>query len=395
MKIHRFTVLGIILGVTLSIIATRTFAITSNNVTWSISPYPNDHNFAFTIINDVDGGYSKRLAPLFDTFDNLGLRITTTAFCFTINPDHEKHDQDNLNEHGRQSPEFFGPENVPLTVDSERLFYKQLSKRGHEIGMHSPSRGSDTRQQLKQGFEYFRGIFGSYPKIYVEHDCRNNKEAQSNEGADPSSAFYCTDLLNQYGSWIWIDGACALTDQRHEKFYDILAADGSPFNEFARKTYGIVKGFIRSGKWENSTGEGFLQWYSKANIDDLEKNRGLALVYTHLDRRWLDRETRRMREPIRQRLEYLVSKDGWFVPASVILDRFQAMKNIFISYNEKHLKVINANSITVEGFTLISHKNQILVYNSSVFRPNKEKEIIIGTLKPFETKAFNIIANPR
>ena len=48
---------------------------------WTLSAYPHGRDFAFTIIHDADDAYSKRLALLFDTFDELGLKVTTTSFC--------------------------------------------------------------------------------------------------------------------------------------------------------------------------------------------------------------------------------------------------------------------------------------------------------------------------
>ena len=37
--------------------------------TWGISLYPDGYRFAFTIVHDADTAYSRRLAPLFDVFD--------------------------------------------------------------------------------------------------------------------------------------------------------------------------------------------------------------------------------------------------------------------------------------------------------------------------------------
>ena len=169
--------------------------------------------------------------------------------------------------------------------------------------MHTPSPTSDTRQQIIEAFEKFKEIFGYYPKVYVEHWRLGNKETQSNKGANPRSPYYCTDILNRYGCWVWVDGPGALANQRSEKFYDVLAVNGTPFSEFAQKRYGIIKGFVRTGKWKHADGDGFLQWYSKANIDSLEKERGLALVYTHLDRKWIDPKTRQTRESIKKAFE--------------------------------------------------------------------------------------------
>lgn len=365
-------------------------AFKSNNE-WEISPYPNGHNFAFTIIHDADSAYSQRLAPLFEVFDKLGLKITATLFTFWADWARKGKVWSEWNALGKGEDRFFVPIGVPLEDEKEAEFYKFLALRGHEIGMHTPSDTSDTREELIRAYKYFKKVFGHYPKVYVEHSNRSNKEDQSNEGANPESNYYSTDLLNFYKSWIWVDGPGALPNKKHKKFYDILAVNGSPFSKFALDQYGIAKGFVRTGKWKNSNGDGFLDWYTQKNIDILSKERGLALVYTHLNYKWLDPKTRRMRKSIKNRLKYLVSKDGWFVPASKILDRFYAIDQIELSSNAEWLKIINKGSTAINGLTVMSHEGKKLYRNGKTLKPNKDKEIFIGVIQPSETLSFKIV----
>ena len=360
---------------------------------WLASPWPDGHDFAFTIVHDPDHAYSKRLSPLFRAFDDFGMKITAAVFIYppeSGDPGYKefsKGEKERLEAVADRDQEFWGPSNVPLTDKSECLFYKDLAARGHEIGMHTPSPISDNREKVIKAFEYFKNIFGSYPKVYVDHWPGGNKETQSNEGADPTSAYYCTDILNQYGSWIWADIA-GLPWHEKEEFYDVLASNGTPFNEKLRKECGILKGFVRTGKYKQGDGDGFLEWYTETNIDSLKRNRGLALVYAHLEQKWLDPNTKEMRSAISNRLEYLVSKDGWFVPAGQILDRYEVMNQVFLSYNERWLKVINNNPFPVEGVTLLMPQDQRcdLVTKSGVkLKPNQDNEIVIDRLSPFET----------
>ncbi len=107
-----------------------------------------------------------------------------------------------------------------------------------------------------------------------------------------------------------------------------------------------------------------------------------------------------MRSAISNRLEYLVSKDGWFVPAGQILDRYEVMNQVFLSYNEHWLKVINNNPFPVEGVTLLVPQDQRcdLVTKSGVkLKPNQDNEIVIDRLSPFETLSilFQARINPK
>lgn len=355
---------------------------------WEISLYPNGYEFAFTIVHDADSAYSQRLAPLFEAFDKLGFKITATAFAFWAEWARDGKIWSEWNKSSDKDSRFFAPKAVPLTDKNEREFYRALAARGHEIGMHSPSDTSDTRKDLIRAFEYFKQVFGSYPRVYVEHSSTSNKEAQSNEGSNPASIYYNTDLLNHYGPWIWVDGPGALQDQKHEQFYDIMAANGSPFSRFALERYGIKKGFMRTGKWKEATGDGFLQWYSEKNIDSLEKNRGMALVYTHLDSKWLDPQTRKIRSSIENRLRYLASKHGWFASAGTILDRAQAVHRLRLYRNETLLKIVNTSRERIDGLTIISNRGRGLRSGDKTWRPARRGEIVVGTILPGETLSF-------
>ncbi len=357
---------------------------------WSISLFPDGYSFAFTIVSDADAAYSRRLEPLFEVFDEFGFKITVTVFTFWADwTSNGKIWLDWIK--NRDSDGFFAPNSVPLMDEKEREFYIQLSARGHEIGMHTPSETSNTRADVIRAFEYFKEVFGCYPGVYVEHAVTRNKDAQASEGSKPGSTHFTTDLLNSYEPWVWVDDDCGVPDKHHSRFYDILAVNGSPFNTVAAERYGIAKAFLRTGKWREADGDGFLSWYSEGNIDALEKDRGLALVYMHLDSKWLDVETRKMRTPIKERLRYLASKNGWFAPAGVILDRARAVHKLKLYHTKNSLKLVNTGSDIIDGLTLTSNRNKSLLDREKEWKPGRRGDIVLGTIHPGETLRFKIV----
>jgi len=282
------------------------------------SLYPEGCRFAFTIVHDADSAYSKRLAPLFDVFDDLGLRVTASAFAFWA----QWARGGAIWSEWRAASPLTAPIAVPFCDPDERSFYQDLEARGHEIALHTPSDTSSTREEVVAAFELYRTTFGHYPTVYTEHSSRSNKDAQSNQGSDPSSPYYCRDVLLRYNPWIWVDGAGALPDTSDGKYFEI-PPDATPLNEQACARYGLPKAFVRTGRWTAGDADGFLDSYSEENLDTLERDGGMALAYTHFDYGWLDSSTGRMRADLEDRLRYLAAKPGWFAPAGEILDRWQ------------------------------------------------------------------------
>lgn len=280
--------------------------------------YPDGCRFAFTIVHDADSAYSARLAPLFDVFDDLGFRITASAFAFWASWARNG----SIWSEWRQASAFTAPIAVPLCDPTERRFYQRLASRGHEVALHSPSDTSNTPAEIADAFELYKSTFDRYPAVYTEHSSRSNKDAQSNEGSDPASPYYCRDLLLEYDPWIWVDGPGGLRDDDDGKHFEIPPT-ASPLNHHANQQYGLGKAFVRTGRWTRGNGDGFLESYSEENIDTLERDGGMALVYTHLDDGWLEPGTRRMRADLETRLRYLAGKPGWFAPAGEILERWQ------------------------------------------------------------------------
>lgn len=357
---------------------------------WRLNPYPDGHRFAFTIVQDADSAYSRRLAPLFDEFDALKMKLTATVFVFWAEWAHGGRSWTEWLSNATPEQSFFRPIAVPLVDPAERAFYLSLAARGHEIGMHSASETSDTAAQTERAFEYFTQVFGHPPSVYVEHSHKNNKEALVNEGADPRSPYYILEILRRYRPWVWLDDPLGLPRPENPRYFDLFSIPGGPFNAELSRRYGLSKVFMRSGLAAQADGDGFLNWYSPANIDLLERDRGLALVYTHLDKKWLDVTTRKMREPLRERLRYLASKNGWFAPAGRILDRLLLMKNVSLQRTGKHVRIQNRNPVSVDSITLISSAKAGLCGARQVFRPSSSGDIVLGSIRSGEILDFTI-----
>ncbi len=115
------------------------------------------------------------------------------------------------------------------------------------------------------------------------------------------------------------------------------------------------------------------------------------MVYMHLDRKWLDSRNRKIRKSIKERLTYLASKKGWFVPAGTILDRTRAIYDVKLYHSDGALKIVNTGARRIEEFTVISHKGRSLREGDTLYKPQGEGEILLGAIRPQETLSLKII----
>ena len=353
---------------------------------WRTSRHPPGCKFAFTIVHDADSAYSQRLRPLFDVFDDLGFRLTVTAFTYWAEWAHDGAIWAKWRDERDQDRAFLAPKSVPLADPVERQFYRQLAARGHEIGMHSASETSDTRARIQAAMASFEETFGAPPAVYVEHSPENNKDALANEGADPASPYYCLDLLRESGAWLWI-GYSGLRPHGDERYYQI-APDQPLLDLTATRRFGLTKAFVRTGRRREARGDDFLKWYSEDHIDALE---GSALVYMHLDMGWLDLQTRQMRRPLAERLRYLASKPGWFAPASQILDRTRAVDGICLTTDGRRLLVENTTEHGVTELVLIAPARKSLRCGNEELRPNSSSRIVVPSVGAHERLTFDIV----
>ncbi|ABR54311.1 hypothetical protein Mevan_0403 [Methanococcus vannielii SB] len=84
----------------------------------------------------------------------------------------------------------------------------------------------------------------------------------------------------------------------------------------------IIKNKKFSNYWFSSSNGAnvseFINLLSYKNIDKLEEEGGLCIIYTHFAQGFI--KNGEINQEFKDRIKYLSKKDGWFAPASEILD---------------------------------------------------------------------------
>lgn len=266
--------------------------------------------FAFTIVDDTDGATVENIKPIYDYLYQKGMLTTKTVWVYPPR-------------------DYFPGESLE---NSEYCAYvKNLKEKGFEIALHDAGSGEFSGTEIRAALEKFKNIFGDYPKMNINH------------GDNPSGMYWCgkrfsAPVAKMYdfykkkkGTFVeskgdvpesasfW-GGAC----KEHIKYIrnrvygelNLLKRDKyTPYREKRKDTY--------SNYWFSSsdamTADMFVKLLSRKNVDKLEKEHGCAIIYTHFGYGFVD-ENGDLRKDVRDAIDYIAAKDGWFAPASEILD---------------------------------------------------------------------------
>jgi hypothetical protein len=271
--------------------------------------FPDGKRFAFSIVDDTDMATVARDRPLYDLLHKYGMRTTKTIWVFNALSDAHPPDQGET-----------------LRDPAYREFIAELRGKGFEIALHGVRGGSSERADIIAGLEQFHDEIGQYPTMHVNHS-HNADNVYWGErrwsfgpyrwayslvgrhefsGDDPQSAHFWGDLVQQRVRYV-----------NHFTFGDINLLNVTPSMPYhlSDKPY-VNLWFLTSDGGDLKAFETLL---SPENIDRLEREGGVCLVYAHLGAGSFTQDARAVAR-FEARIKDLAARNGWFAPASEILD---------------------------------------------------------------------------
>ncbi|MGU8573759.1 hypothetical protein [Clostridium perfringens] len=282
-------------------------------ITW-----PNNKKFAFTIIDDTDKASINNIKPVYDYLYKSGLITTKTIWAL---PSKDK----------------FGGQSI---CDKEyREFIKDLVDKGFEIALHGVGSGDYNREETLYGIKLINETFNRIPKIHINH-AHNSDNIYWGE----KRFVYPIDKIYKYLRHIAKrKSIISLGDEDNSKYF---------WGDFCKKNIKYIRNMVfsdintiscdkympykekRKEKYSNywfSSSDGYncetlIKLLSNENIDKLEKENGCSIVYTHFAYGFVN-EKGELNKEFKECIDYLSSKNGWFVPASQILDYLNNNKN--------------------------------------------------------------------
>lgn len=271
--------------------------------------FPEGTKFAFSIVDDSDFATLEHVRPVYEVLDRHGIRTTKTVWVFPTNkPSHDTNHGDSLSD-----PDY-------------RDYMLELQSRGFEIALHGIRGGSSTRAETIAGLDEFRRVLGHDPALHVNHSMNRENvywgskrwslpplrwlysliSENEFDGEDPESPYYWADELKARVKYV-----------NQFTFGDINLLNITPTIPYRLADRPGVNFWFPTADGDKI--KDFVGLLSAENLDRLEREGGVCLVYSHLGAGSFNRGSG-VDPRFEARIKDLASRNGWFVPASELLD---------------------------------------------------------------------------
>jgi len=270
--------------------------------------WPEGKRFAFSVFDDPDG-CSEDSRRVYHFLADLGFR--TTMAVWPLGP----------LRHANSRGETCSDPNY-------RAYVLGLQARGFEIAYHNAAPHTCTRDEIVESFQRFREYFGAPPVVAANH---YNLDALY-WGSERLHRGWRRSLYNlvslgrrrdqhsghvEGSPYFWGD-VCRTHIRYFRNFVyrEINTLKACPFQPYSDPDRPYVRAWFCAT--EGTDCRSFVQTISDANIDRLEQEGGMCIMYTHFGKGFvengkIDPEFRRLTTRLRE-------KNGWFAPVTDLLD---------------------------------------------------------------------------
>lgn len=268
--------------------------------------WPLNKEFAFTIIDDTDNASLKNIKPVYDYLFSKNIKTTKTIWIY---PSRDKFTGDTIQE------------------DEYLKFLIELEKKGYEIQLHGVGSGNFKRDEIIEGLLLFKEKFGRFPLLNTNHSQNpdNIYWGFKRFGVILENLFklFKGEKRHFYGDEIQSENFWGDLSKKHIMFMRNRSFNGiNTFNYDPRMPFS-EKRKIFSNYWFSSsdghTIREFNDLLTKSNIDKLRNQKGLCIVYTHFACGFVNLDGN-LNEKFKENISYLSEQNGWFVPATKILE---------------------------------------------------------------------------
>jgi len=280
--------------------------------------WPNNKAFAFTVFDDTDNSTIENVKPVYDLLHQLNFRTTKSVWVF--------------DPRGRCTGQ-------SLSDAGYLAWVKDIQSKGFEIGLHNVGDGDYLRKEIIDGIELFHQLLGVYPRIHTNHGCNPDNIYWYKDRFDwPYNILYSlyakmfknvrsdSDGSNEQSPYFW--GDVCKKHIHYIRNYACRNINTLSFNP--SMPYIDVRKEAFSNRWFSSsdgqTVKEFCDLLRPESLEQLIAEQGACIVYTHFASGFVKADGQV--DPLfRQRMEHLSTLNGFYEPASVVLDHLKSQQD--------------------------------------------------------------------
>lgn len=281
------------------------------------STWPDNRQFAFTILDDTDDTTVDNGKPVYDFLYNLGMRTTKTVWALDTPED----------ERGI----FFEAET--LAQPHYEQWVHELARAGFEIAFHNARMNSSPRDDTIRALNHIEQTFHQKVRLHCNHGYNRENLHWGNQRYKSAPVRLFLNALQRFrpaapfegdnpdSPWYWAD----IADQRIDyirafAFNKVNGLDippGRPFIDPLKQERCI---FFNTADAPNVYA--FNRLITTSQIDRLQRNGGWCILSTHLGKGFY--RDGKLDPTFRDTMKNIADRDGWFVPVSQLLDHLVA-----------------------------------------------------------------------
>jgi hypothetical protein len=287
--------------------------------------FPENKKFAFTIIDDTDTSTLQNIKPVYDLLYQNNIKTTKTVWVFNSESSNNSADLGDS-----------------LQNKAYKDYVVSLKAQGVEIASHGAKGGSSERAEILLAMDEYTNILGETPNMFINHSQnRDNLYWGKERFTFPMIRFLYQFLGNN-------------------QFTGHKEGDVSFWGDYVKENIKYVRHFnynninvlnINSKIPYKLNGKPFVNYWfdgndgnnvyafnnlmTKENIDRLEEEGGVCIIYTHFGKGFY--KNGELNKEFIKAIEYIASKNGWFVSGSELLDHLltQRQGSIELSWREE------------------------------------------------------------
>lgn len=277
--------------------------------------WPNGKKCALAFIDDTDDAVYPDIESIYKILISNGIRPTKTIWVYPV----------------RDVGVSYGDD--ISTNENYYNFIKYLQSEGCEIALHNVGSGPYLREEIISGLDLYKSKIGSYPRIHVNHSYNpDNIYCGEKRYSEPFSSLLKI-MFKEYTGFSGDEAGSAHfwgdLHKKHIKYsrsfetdvFNLLNVVDFPFiddqfSEFCNYFYPSV--FC-------SNQDLFAKQISERNLDNLIKERGCSIIYTHFG---YFSQRGNIEDKVLNSIRYIKerSSDIWVAPVGDVLDYMMSQK---------------------------------------------------------------------